>query len=152
LTSTTPVNPSTCNTTAPTQDGGRSGSSKIRINLEEDSLSTLVKIERSFLLRIKETKKPMLFMLKPDMVEETRLNFGRFTILTRWVMKLIRRRVIEIKTPVLLSMNHSTSDQNFQCRESLNVSEQVILHSRNGQRIERLSNSNSTQSPRPLTT
>jgi hypothetical protein len=45
---------------------------------------------------------------------------------------------------------HSTSDPSFQCRESLNVSVPVILPSRNGQRAERLSNSDSIQSPRLL--
>jgi len=63
---------------------------------------------------------------------------------------LLERRVNRAKDMVSLLMNHSTSDPSFQCRELLNVSEPTILSSRNGQRTERLSNSDSIQFPRPL--
>jgi hypothetical protein len=37
-------------------------------------------------------------MLKPNMVEETKPNFGRFTTLTRWVMKLIKKGDMDTET------------------------------------------------------
>jgi hypothetical protein len=65
-----------------------------------------------------------------------------------WVANLTRRRELSIVPSVWLLILHSTSDLDSQCKELPNVLEPVILPSRNGLRIEKLSNSDSTQSPR----
>jgi hypothetical protein len=84
----------------------------------------------------------MLLKAELDML----LKDGELSTLMRWlVMMLIERRVNRAKDTVSLLMNHSTSDPNFQCRESLNVSVPATLSSRNGLRVERHSNSDSIQ-------
>jgi hypothetical protein len=85
------------------------------------------------------------------MVDLKQLKDGELYILTRWVKKPTLRRVNRLAKASLL-VSHSTSDLSSQCKELLNVSVPVTLPSRNGIRIEKHSNSNSTQFQRPLRT
>jgi hypothetical protein len=63
---------------------------------------------------------------------------------------LIPRKVNRAKDLVSLLMNHSTSDLNFQCKESLNVLVPVMLPSRNGLKTERHNNGDLMVFQRPL--
>jgi hypothetical protein len=71
--------------------------------------------------------------------------------LTRWVMKLIKRRDWTKISDSRLTKN-STSDLECQCKESWNVLEPTTLSKRDGSITEPLKDGSSTQSPRLLET
>jgi hypothetical protein len=144
LISTTLVNPTTCNTIPPPQDGGKCSS----IRTDTSPISRMVRWSPS---RIERMKKLNQFGYRIDTRVEIQPKYGRSSIFTNWELMSIKRKEL-INTLASESMSYSTSDLNFQCKELLNVLVQAILLSKNGQRIERLSNSNSTQSPRLLET
>jgi hypothetical protein len=141
LKSSHPVNPTHSNTTAPAQDGGRCGDSRM------DSLLT-TKIREYSLFRITRIKKLNQWKQKIDLEEETHPNCGLFHIFIRLRVVNSERRVL-IQQPVSESTNYSCSDLDFQCRELLNVSVQAILLLRNGPRTEKLKNGNLIQYQRP---
>jgi hypothetical protein len=119
-TSTTPVNPTTCNTTAPHQDGGKCSSTRT------DTSPTTRMVRRSPFPEAK-MKKPNQFGYGTNTREDTHLRFGELFTFTNKAIMSILRRVREIHSLASLSENYSSSDQDSQCRELLNVSVQVTL-------------------------
>jgi hypothetical protein len=72
--STTLVNPTTCNTHQPTQDGGKSGSTTAATLLTSE-------MERKSLSQEVLIRKLKKFGLSTSTEEDIQLRFGRFTIL-----------------------------------------------------------------------
>jgi len=83
-TSTTPVNPTTCNTTAPHQDGGKCSSSKT------DTSLTSAMVRRSPFPEAK-MKKPNQFGYGTNTREDIHLKFGESSTPTRWEKMLTKR-------------------------------------------------------------
>jgi hypothetical protein len=94
LISTTPVNPTTCNTHQPTQDGGKSSSTTV---------ATLPMSETTRRSPSQEVKilKLNQFGYTTSTEEVIQPKFGRLSIPIIWVKKLIKPRVL-IKTLVSL--------------------------------------------------
>jgi hypothetical protein len=144
-TSTTPVNPITCNTTLLHQDGGKCSS------IRADILKTF-KTRKLLLFQEERILKLNQFGYGTDTKEEIQLRFGRSFTPIKWEMKLTRRRVQSTPTSASRLTKHSSSDHIFQCKELLNVLVPVILPSRNGIRTEEPKNGDSTQYLRQLET
>jgi hypothetical protein len=70
-------------------------------------------------------KKLNQFGYGTDTRVETQPKSGRSSISTNWVKMSIRRKELT-STLASESMNYSTSDLNFQCKELLNVSVPVM--------------------------
>jgi hypothetical protein len=87
LMSTTLVNPTTCNTHQPTQDGGRSGSTTVL------TLATLETERRSPSQEVL-IKKLNQFGPSTSIEEDIQLSFGRSSTPTTWEMKLTKPRVL----------------------------------------------------------
>jgi len=121
-TSTTLVNPITCNTTALHQDGGRCSS--IRADISET-----FKTARLLPCQDKRTLKVNQFGYGTDMLEDTHHKSGEFPIFTRKILETPtpRRVMFQEWASVSKLILHSTSDPDFQCRELLNVSVPVTL-------------------------
>jgi hypothetical protein len=85
LKSTTLVNPITCNTIQPTQDGGKSGSTTVAtLPMSETARESLS--QEAQMLKLNQ------FGLTKSTEEDIQPKSGRLSTLTRWVMKLIKRR------------------------------------------------------------
>jgi len=86
LISITQVNPTTCKSTAPTQDGGRCSS----MTMDTLLISEAIKL---FPSRIERMLKHNQFGQAEDLEEDIHPKFGRLSILITWEMKLMIRRV-----------------------------------------------------------
>jgi hypothetical protein len=140
-TSITPVNPTTCNTTLPHQDGGKCSSSRT------DTSPTSRMVRRSPFPEVK-MKKLNQFGYTTSTKEDIHLRFGELSTPTRWEKTLTKRLEKLIHSLDSWSIHNSTSDQSSQCKELLNVLVQAILLLRNGTRIEKPRNGDSTLYPR----
>jgi len=78
---------------------------------------------------------------------ETETRNGKSNILTQSVRRTTRDLT---KTSVSIQTDHSTSDQDSQCKELWNASGPTTWYSRDGERMLQPSNSSSTQFQRPL--
>jgi hypothetical protein len=103
-----------------------------------------------------KARKPSMSM-ETETPKETKLLSGEDTMvqirdgLLPILIKLLRKQPLDTRANgASISADHSTSDQDSQCRELLNVSVLTILSLRNGPREEKLSNSDSMLLPRPL--
>jgi hypothetical protein len=112
--------------------------------MKVDSSPTCGIIEFSTSTKAKTQNIKKLFFTR-DMEIETRN--GKSNILTQSVRRTTRDLT---KTLVSIQTDHSTSDQDFQCKELWNVSEPTTWYSRDGERMLQPSNSSSTQFQRPL--
>ena len=95
---------------------------------------------RFLILRAEEMLNTKKFMLGRNMEERT--SNGRSSTLI--ASKTNKPREL-LKASVSMPTDHSTSDQDFQCKESANLLEPTTLPSRDGERMLLLSNGNSTQ-------
>jgi hypothetical protein len=125
--------PLICRSGAPTLDGGNCSDTK------EDSSLTCGIIESLTFLEEKMLKLKRLLFGR-DTVAETRN--GRCNMLTK--QRMLKRRDLLV-TSVSMPTDHSTSDQDSQCKESWSASEPIISLLEDGERIHWHNNGTSTQ-------
>jgi len=134
----------TCKSGAPTQDGGKF--SKCKVN--SLSIQPTTRFSKS---PHRKMMKELLLLLTTGMVTKTIMptKDGRLYISTK--LKQLELRA-STKSSVSTSTDHSTSDQECQCKELLNAMVPTMSGSEDGERTLLLNNGTSMRSPRPSRT
>jgi hypothetical protein len=133
-----------CKSGAPTLDGSNTSSSEVEC-------SSILQTTRYWMSIREKMRKVKPLRLQPEMVTTatTKTKDGRSSILTR-----LRNSEPRASTRSLdsTSTDHSTSDQECQCKELLSATVPTTSGSRDGERTSELSNGTSMKFQRPSRT